>query len=485
MNETPNLALPYIAAAQAQKHVTHNEAIRSLDAIVQLCVLDLDLSSPPISPNDGDRYIVAPAASGVWSGKEVQIAAFQDNAWVFFTPLEGWLAYVADDDKLMVFDGVAWNEVSGSGGGSVNPTALVGINTTASNPDKLAVKSDTVLFSHDDVTPGTGDIQVKLSKALSTNTAAFLFQDNFSGRAEIGLTGDDDFHFKVSANGIDWQDAIIIDDASGAVSLPQTALNNNLLINGDYNINQRAFAGGALAAGVYGYDRWKAGAAGADCSVDGSGVMTLNSGELTQIIETAGVNGQAISLSVDNLAGGDLDIDVEGVGGTISAGSGRKNARIVIPSGSTGNLTVILSPASGVVTFSRVKLELGSYASAWYPVDRAVELQRALRYFYRLDIAGFAEMFTGRAHAAMDMRALINLPALMRTAPGVSWGGAFTNWAVNSGGSFSFVSAVSLWKATKDSVTLKLTTASLPFNRAVAIRQGGSSTSNIDFDAEL
>ena len=53
MDNTPNLGLPYIMAAQAQKHVTHNEAIRSLDAIVQLTVLDRDLSAPPGVPVDG------------------------------------------------------------------------------------------------------------------------------------------------------------------------------------------------------------------------------------------------------------------------------------------------------------------------------------------------------------------------------------------------------------------------------------------------
>lgn len=54
MVTTPNLDLPYIAAAQAQKHVTHNEAIRALDAVVQLSVLDRSLTSPPGSPAEGE-----------------------------------------------------------------------------------------------------------------------------------------------------------------------------------------------------------------------------------------------------------------------------------------------------------------------------------------------------------------------------------------------------------------------------------------------
>lgn len=50
MEQTPNLNLPYIMPAQAQKHVTHNEAIRALDAIVQIGLMDRDLSAPPPAP---------------------------------------------------------------------------------------------------------------------------------------------------------------------------------------------------------------------------------------------------------------------------------------------------------------------------------------------------------------------------------------------------------------------------------------------------
>ena len=38
MDQTPNLKLPYIMPSQAQKHVTHNEALRFLDAVVHLSV---------------------------------------------------------------------------------------------------------------------------------------------------------------------------------------------------------------------------------------------------------------------------------------------------------------------------------------------------------------------------------------------------------------------------------------------------------------
>ena len=53
MTTSENLDLPYIMPSQAQKHVTHNEAIRALDAILQLTVLSRSVSSPPAGLRDG------------------------------------------------------------------------------------------------------------------------------------------------------------------------------------------------------------------------------------------------------------------------------------------------------------------------------------------------------------------------------------------------------------------------------------------------
>ena len=47
MTDTPNLVLSYIAGSQAQMHVTHNEAIRLLDGMVQLSVLSRMVATPP------------------------------------------------------------------------------------------------------------------------------------------------------------------------------------------------------------------------------------------------------------------------------------------------------------------------------------------------------------------------------------------------------------------------------------------------------
>ena len=108
---TTHLLLPYILAAQAQKHVTHNEALRLLDAMVQLSVLDRDLTAPPASPADGDRYIVASGATGLWAGWDLNVTTWVDGVWMRLVPRPGWLAWIADEATFFVWNGSAWQSV--------------------------------------------------------------------------------------------------------------------------------------------------------------------------------------------------------------------------------------------------------------------------------------------------------------------------------------------------------------------------------------
>lgn len=106
---TTHLLLPYILAAQAQKHITHNEALRLLDGLVHLSVHDRDLTAPPASPADGDRYIVASGATGLWAGWDLNVALWTDGAWLRLPPRAGWRAWVEDESLLLVYDGSGWN----------------------------------------------------------------------------------------------------------------------------------------------------------------------------------------------------------------------------------------------------------------------------------------------------------------------------------------------------------------------------------------
>jgi hypothetical protein len=113
MTTTEKLQLPLIQAAQAQKHVTHNEALNVLDVLVHLSIADRDLSTPPASAEAGACYLVAPTASGDWTGQENKLAAYQNGGWIFYQPLKGWRAYLEDENEVLVFDGTDWQDATG------------------------------------------------------------------------------------------------------------------------------------------------------------------------------------------------------------------------------------------------------------------------------------------------------------------------------------------------------------------------------------
>lgn len=217
MSNSLNLELPYVEEAQAQKHVTVNEAFRRLDAVVQLAVADRTTTAPPGSPSEGDRYIVAAPATGAWSGHAGEVAAYLDGAWAYFAPQEGWLAYLADEDALAVFDGSSWTLLTSSGAAETAPK--FGINTTADTTNRLSVRSNAALFAP--AASGTGDVRIVATKDMASDVVSYLFQNNFSGRAEFGLIGGDDFSLKVSADGSAFSQAFVVDRTSAAVAFDQ------------------------------------------------------------------------------------------------------------------------------------------------------------------------------------------------------------------------------------------------------------------------
>lgn len=218
---TVRLGLPYIAAAQAQKHVTVNEALRLLDAIVMLSVLDRDLSAPPASPADGARYIVGSGATGAWAGHAGAIAAREDGAWRFIAPCPGFLAYVTDEAALAVWDGGGWRALGGGAPSALDNMTRLGIGTAADTVNPFAAKLNNALWTAKTTAEGgDGTLRYKMNKESAGSTLSLLMQTAFSGRAEIGLTGDDDLHVKVSPDGSAWFEAIRIERASGRVAFP-------------------------------------------------------------------------------------------------------------------------------------------------------------------------------------------------------------------------------------------------------------------------
>lgn len=215
---TRNLGLPLIAAAQAQKHVTHNEALTALDALVQLACLDKDLAAPPASPAEGDRYLVtAPSPSGAWTGLSSQVAWFHDGVWEGLAPEPGWLAYVLDEGELYSFTGSAWIGFRAATAVLQNLSRL-GIGADADATNRLSVRSEAVLFSWDEAAPGTGSLRLALNKQEAGRDAALSFQTGYGARALVGLLASDDLSVKVSPDGASFRTALSIDSATGVVT---------------------------------------------------------------------------------------------------------------------------------------------------------------------------------------------------------------------------------------------------------------------------
>lgn len=107
---TPNLGLPFILQGQAQKEVTHNEALIRLDALVHGSVRSRTLVTPPPSPANGERWIVPTGATGAWAGQVGRIAHWAVNAWAFYVAVEGWRVHVEDERLTVVWTDGQWRE---------------------------------------------------------------------------------------------------------------------------------------------------------------------------------------------------------------------------------------------------------------------------------------------------------------------------------------------------------------------------------------
>ena len=214
---SPNLSLPYIQQNQAQKHVTHNEGMRLLDGVVQLSVLSRAQTAPPANPAAGDRYILPSGPTSAWAGFDDSLAHWEENAWRIIPPKEGWVAWDQNGLALLVFSQGQWTEATAA---DVERLDKLGLNTTADLTNRLAVSSDATLLTHDT----TGGHQLKINKDQPGDTGSLLFQTGWSGRAEMGLTGSDNFEIKVSPDGSNFHQALTVDRATGAVTLPNTTL---------------------------------------------------------------------------------------------------------------------------------------------------------------------------------------------------------------------------------------------------------------------
>lgn len=110
MTDTTRLNLPMVQAAQAQKHVTVNEALVRLDALIGLELSGIGTQAPPASPDMGETHALGPAPVDGWAGQAGRLALATGDGWHFVTPRAGWLAWDSGAGVARRYDGAVWRE---------------------------------------------------------------------------------------------------------------------------------------------------------------------------------------------------------------------------------------------------------------------------------------------------------------------------------------------------------------------------------------
>ena len=131
---TLNYGITLLDPNQAQKDVTVNTALVTLDGFGQPSVISAVLASPPASPSDQDKYIVPAGATGVWAGHANSIAVYQANGslWTFYPPRTGWMVYNQAASSLLAYVSGVWTTLAIISASSLL-AALGALSPTAGN----------------------------------------------------------------------------------------------------------------------------------------------------------------------------------------------------------------------------------------------------------------------------------------------------------------------------------------------------------------
>lgn len=175
--------------------------------------------------------------------------------------------------------------------------------------------------------------------------------------------------------------SIILDGTSG-INTPNTFAYKNLLIDAGFTINQRTYVSTAtLASGVYGHDRWKAGASGGDYSftqLASNTQITIASGKsLIQVVEDKNVSGTSYVLSWTGTAQARYAVNSATPLGSYAASP-------IVITGQTAGTTMSVEFNTG--TLSKPQLELGAVATSFDQRAYSQELAMCQRYYYRLTL---------------------------------------------------------------------------------------------------
>jgi hypothetical protein len=349
--------------------------------------------------------------------------------------------------------GLVFADIANNATGAVMTGGVLAMNTSAFvDGAKLYVSATTAgtltstMPAHPNITQGVGVVEVSgvgtgslLVSCIAVNPHEYDGVNGTSWAVGDG-TGTTKSYLVKNAAGIGtlaWTPTtnrtLTLPDVTGTVAVTgdissYAAPNANVLVNGDFRVNQVGYvSAAALAAGSYGHDQWKAGAAGGDYSftqLKSSTQITIASGKsLIQPIEDANVSGGSYILTWTGTAQARAGVN------TLTP-SGAYAASPLPIAGQTAGTAMSIEFNAG--TLNTVKLERGSTQTPFVMRPYDQELLTCQRYFRWL---GFNHQFY--AYAAENSAATIAIAPIMRAAPTISGLVADPNLAATNGNNAS------------------------------------------------
>lgn len=143
-SSSARLNLPYLHPGQAQKEMSHNEAIAAIDLLLHPVVVQTAVQEPPIDPpQEGACVIVGDAPSGIFSGHEHAIACWTEGGWRFAEPFDGLSCWHRDVGMTLTFrDGAGWTDAIATKGVVVDGLQVVGTRRPAISDPVAGVSID-------------------------------------------------------------------------------------------------------------------------------------------------------------------------------------------------------------------------------------------------------------------------------------------------------------------------------------------------------
>ncbi len=425
-DQSTNLRLPYLMPSQAQKHVTVNEAVRRLDALVQTAAESRSVTAQPGAPDDGAVWIVPPGKTGAeWSlFANYALAYYRDGAWEEIQPKEGWRAYVRDEGATLVFDGAYWASETGASSG-----ALSGERNALLNGD----------FS---IWQRGASERPDMWKVSATGGVTHAFsRQSFAPGAPLGAgNGEPEYFMRWAMTGA---------TTAGASAIGASIENVRTFAGEDVTLSFWAKASTALNLRSYLAQRFGSGGSSTVWTPSATFALTTSWQKFTRTVSLASISGKTIG------AGNHLQVYFD-------------------------CYSALTDPS---IDIARIQIEPGSAATRFERRPYALELAACQRYFERFTGQTYARFAMTQADATTAASGVLHY-APKRAVPSLAYGGTIY---VRGGASNQAVSALALTYSTPEAgrARIEATSSGLVVGRAYELLAWADATAYLDLDAEL